>query len=219
MSYILDALKKAEQERDLGRVPRLETLQDNAPRRTRALPWLVGGILLINVAALLWWLRPGAQHDATVPAPVRQASPPAVTPPRRATAAPAVVAAPVAAAPATVAPPAPVVSEPPVAVPAVPVVSEPPVAAPVARVVPEPPVAKPVAPLLRDLPADFRATVPPINLDVHVYATSAADRFVLINMKKYHEGDQLAEGPRIEEITEEGVVMNYQGQLFRIARR
>ena len=29
MSYILDALKKAEQERDLGRVPRLETVHDN----------------------------------------------------------------------------------------------------------------------------------------------------------------------------------------------
>lgn len=222
MSYILDALKKAEQERDLGRVPRLETLQDNAPRRARVLPWLVGGILLINVAALLWWLRPGAHHDATVPAPVRQASPPAVSPPRVATVAPLGAVAPLTKPPVSAAPRPPVAvpaaSEPPVGTPVAPVVSVPPVEA-TTRVVTEPPVAKPVAPLLRDLPADFRATVPPINLDVHVYAPSAASRFVLINMKKYHEGDQLAEGPRIEEITEEGVVMNYQGQVFRIARR
>jgi general secretion pathway protein B len=80
---------------------------------------------------------------------------------------------------------------------------------------------KPVAtsaPLLRELPADFRAAVPPMSLDVHVYAPNATSRFVLINMKKYHEGEQLAEGPRIEEITEEGLVLSYQGQLFRIVR-
>lgn len=211
MSYILDALKKAEQERDLGRVPRLETVQDTAPRRVRSLPWLIAGILLINAAALFWWLRPGMHSDGATA--VRQASPPAVLP-RIAQAAPAS-----SAPPPIIRVPAPKIVAPPVA--AAPVVSEPtrtPVTTPVA---PAPVADKPAAigvPLLRDLPADLRAAVPAMSLDVHVYAPSATGRFVLINMKKYHEGDQLAEGPRIEEITEDGVVLSYQGQMFRIAR-
>lgn len=204
MSYILDALKKAEQERDLGRVPRLETMHDNAPHRARALPWLIAAILLINAAALIWWLRPGAHSD--VVGPVRQAPLPAAPPPRIAQAAPALPAA-----PQITRVPAPLIIAPPVA------------AEPVTPAPPQAPVAPPTpaatsVPLLRDLPADFRASVPPLSLDVHVYAPSATGRFVLINMKKYHEGEQLAEGPRIEEITEEGVVLSYQGQQFRIAR-
>jgi general secretion pathway protein B len=215
MSYILDALKKAEQERDLGRVPRLETMHDNAPRRTRALPWLIAGILLVNVAALIWWLRPGTHYD--VATPVRQAPLPTTPPPRIAPAAPASPTAP----PITRVP-APVMVAPPVA--AAPVTPAPPrarITTPVAPAAPATVVTKPAAtsvPLLRDLPADFRAAVPPLSLDVHVYAPSATGRFVLINMKKYHEGEQLAEGPRIEKISEEGVVLSFQRQMFRIAR-
>ena len=215
MSYILDALKKAEQERDLGRVPRIETVHDNTPRRARVLPWLIAGILLVNVVALIWWLRPATHSDVAmavrqapmpvappVPiAPVRPASPAA--PPVNRMPSPVVVAPPVAAAPVVQAAP------------------RAPVKTPVAPVVSAPIVAKPTAdkaPLLRDLPADFRAEVPSLSLDVHVYAPAAKDRFVLINMKKYREGDQLAEGPRIAEITEDGVVLNYRGRVFRIAR-
>ncbi len=207
MSYILEALKKAEQERDRGRVPRLETLHDNAPRRSRALPWISAGILLVNAAALVWWLRPGTHPEVT-------AAPPQASPLRIA---PAVPAPP----PVTHRPP-PAVLAPPVVIPQVTSIPPPaPVATPVAPVEPAPVAAPPAAPkvaLLRDLPADFRATVPSLNLDVHVYAPNAASRFVLINMKKYHEGDQLAEGPRIEEITENGAVLSYQGQKFRLAR-
>lgn len=69
------------------------------------------------------------------------------------------------------------------------------------------------------MPADFRASVPPLSLDVHVYAAANTSRFVLINMKKYHEGEKLAEGPQLVEITPDGVIMSYQGQQFRIARQ
>ena len=210
MSYILDALKKAEQERDLGRVPRLETVHDNAPRPARAWPWLIAGVLLVNAAALIWWLRPGAHSD--VAGPVRQAPPP-----RIARSAPALPAAPQI----TRVPTPPVVAPPVAAIPVTPAAPRAPVTTSVAPAASPPVVTTPVAtnvPLLRDLPADFRAAVPPLSLDVHVYAPSATSRFVLINMKKYHEGEQLAEGPRIEEITEEGVVLSYQGQQFRIAR-
>ncbi len=222
MSYILDALKKAEQERDLGRVPRIETVQDGAPRRARVLPWLIAGILLVNVAALIWWLRPGAHNAVTTPVqkPPRPASPSPAPSPALAPLAPATPAAPPVnrmPAPTVVAPP--VATTTPLTQPES-LESVKTAVVPVAPSLPTP-VAKPVItqlPLLRDLPADFRAEIPTLSLDVHVYAPATNHRFVLINMKKYREGDQLAEGPRIEEITEAGVVLNYRGRTFRIAR-
>ncbi len=215
MSYILDALKKAEQERDLGRVPRLGTVHGNVPRRAPTLLWLIAGIVLMNAAALIWWLRPGMQPD--VPTTVRQVPLSAAPPPRIAQ-----LASAVPAPPPIKRVPAPKIIAPPVAMTSIdPAPARTPVTTPVAPAASAPVVVKPDTanvPLLRDLPADLRAVVPPMSLDVHVYAASATGRFVLINMRKYHEGDQLGEGPRIAEITEEGVVLSYQGQLFRIAR-
>lgn len=210
MSYILDALKKAEQERDRGRVPRLASVQEAAPRSVRALPWLIAALLLLNAAALAWWLRPSAPPAVTRPVPqtpslgLRHVVPlPRAVPPVVRPSAPPQVAPPIVPAPI-----------PPRPRPA-------PVKIPVTKPVTPPPAPKPAendVPRLRDLPADARAAVPPLNLDVHVYAPNAADRFVLINMRKYHEGEQLAEGPRIEAITETGVLLSYQGQRFRIER-
>lgn len=53
-----------------------------------------------------------------------------------------------------------------------------------------------------------------LRLDVHVYAEAPADRFVLINLQKYHEGEQLQEGPVLDAITPEGVVLSYRGERF-----
>ena len=46
-------------------------------------------------------------------------------------------------------------------------------------------------------------------INVHVYDSNAQDRFVLINMTKYKEGDRLSGGgPLVSAITPEGVVMD-----------
>src|SRR5260370_759362 len=37
-----------------------------------------------------------------------------------------------------------------------------------------------------------------LHLDVHVYATRPADRFVYVTSRKYHEGATLQEGPTVE---------------------
>ena len=81
MSYILDALKKAESERNLGGVPSLHAAAANNAQHAgersqwrRSLPWLLvllmAGILLL---ALLWlrpWSKPTAE-PATTPTPAR----------------------------------------------------------------------------------------------------------------------------------------------------
>ena len=61
--------------------------------------------------------------------------------------------------------------------------------------------------------------LPDLHLDVHVFATKAAERFVFINMRKYHEGATLQEGPTIERIRRDGVILNYNGLRFLLPRQ
>jgi hypothetical protein len=35
-------------------------------------------------------------------------------------------------------------------------------------------------------------------------------------MKKYHQGQQLQEGPRLDEITADGVILSLRGEKFRL---
>jgi general secretion pathway protein B len=45
-----------------------------------------------------------------------------------------------------------------------------------------------------------------------------AERFIFINMKKYQEGDNLAEGPAVDEITSTGAILSYRGMQFTLDR-
>lgn len=141
MSYILQALQRAEAERNRGATPGLHTPTLPAataaePRRGRALPWGLGAAALVVAGALAWWLWPaGPAHT-----PVAGTQPPSAT-----------AAAPQPAAPAVPATPAP-------AVPAAPTPATPPVAqaVPPTAVITAPPEAAP-APAPRAEPAPRRA--------------------------------------------------------------
>ncbi|HMN75573.1 MAG TPA: general secretion pathway protein GspB [Burkholderiaceae bacterium] len=96
MSFILEALKKADAERDRGAVPDLyaqgmlpeAAFEADADRRGRPWLWLVAGIGLALIAAFAWqWLMPQAPSDEPVATP----APPAA----------AAQTAPIVAAPAT----------------------------------------------------------------------------------------------------------------------
>jgi general secretion pathway protein B len=73
-------------------------------------------------------------------------------------------------------------------------------------------------PNINQLRSTGQTSVPYLRVDMHVYSGAATKRFVFINMSKYREGDRLAEGPIIEEITTEGVIMTHEGQRFRLDR-
>lgn len=60
--------------------------------------------------------------------------------------------------------------------------------------------------------------LPAMSVDLHVYAALKEDRFVFINLAKYQEGQRLKEGPLVEEITTDGVILQYQGERFLIPR-
>lgn len=67
--------------------------------------------------------------------------------------------------------------------------------------------------------SEINMTGPELHLDVHVYATQPAERFVYINMRRYHEGQVLEEGPTVERIRRDGVVLSYQGIRFLLPRQ
>jgi len=72
-------------------------------------------------------------------------------------------------------------------------------------------------PLYNDVAATTR--LPTLRLDLHVYAASPQERFVMINMHKLHEGDALpAEGVRVESITPFGAVLSHDGTRFLLPR-
>lgn len=72
MSFILDALKKAERQRDLARVPTLSTVHIPVLTAGRRIGlWVAAGALLIGGGASIWLWRPS-----------RPAAPPGVTNPR-----------------------------------------------------------------------------------------------------------------------------------------
>ncbi len=216
MSYILEALRKAERERSLGQVPTIDiaTVPPADPPR-RLWPWLVAAALLVNAGVLaVWLLRPGAP-ESPVPSPLAQAEPvpvelPPAPPPAVADYMPPptmVVEEPITEPPVAELPPAP--RDVPASAPApaedyteLPAVEEAPSASASER------------PALRDMPPEFRRSLPEMKVDAHFYTTVPGRSFVMVNLRKYKPGERLAEGPQVVEIVPAGVVLSYQGQEF-----
>lgn len=250
MSFILDALKKSESDRQRQASPALFEVKVAAPRRRLPLWALALGILLVvNMAVLSWVLL--RRQDA--PAPVAAAT--AAPAPAATTAPPAVNANAMQSGtvmvPTTVYVPAHV---------EMPAGSTPNVT--VAQAAPSAGVAGPSStPPLSDEPRlenheqavppdydsrDYRqaitpaqagaiaaarrngdlpsrddvvsqgSQVPDLRLDLHVYDTNPANRFVFINMRKLREGETLPEGVRVEQITATGVELSYHGKRFTL---
>ena len=239
MSYILDALRKAERDRQLGRTPTLEDVtqapasvgKPKPTARTLALIALVLGLAIVLVLVM------GRSQDAALPdIPVANA-PPASVP-----AAPIEAQAQAQAQEAQVEPIAPApdptmateslddlvepVQDQPVteeeiaesqadaAELDVAVADEPVEGATAAAIPQSEPVTGPR--LLRDLPESYRSQFPALRVDVHVYNDEPAKRWVMVNGTKYQEASTMVEGPRISEISAEGMVLDYRGETVLI---
>ncbi|VAW78513.1 hypothetical protein MNBD_GAMMA15-584 [hydrothermal vent metagenome] len=202
MSYILEALKKAEQQREIGQVPGIDSTHESASAGMSS-RWvvIVVLVLLVNAGLLVVLFWPDGRAEVPRSIADSQALPPAAdsTPPISVQ-------------------PAPVISPAPVLLPAT-------VATAPVQAIPEPIPATPPAPrdYVRDLPVwpqvpahIFQKLQSGLRLDVHVYSDRPQDRFVLINLQKYREGERLQEGPVLDEITAEGIVLSLQGQQFLV---
>ena len=86
---------------------------------------------------------------------------------------------------------------------------------------PEQPAVQQAAPQAAAMPnADevaARGGVAALHLDLHVYVTQPQQRFIFVNSRKYKQGDTLAEGPLVEEITPDGAVLNFRGSRFKLS--
>jgi general secretion pathway protein B len=238
MSFILDALKKAEAERQRQSGPTLLEVRVSSPRRRFPLWTLVLGLLLvINMILLLLFAlhKPAAPLGAGATAAVARTSGPAPAPAPSAasstTASSAPASAPLAGATAadtgaaalagSTAPaqPSAFVSAPASApgadAAANPADDQPAIAARGERRSADADTAS-INPM--DLPslAELGADMPELRLDLHVYAEHRADRYALINMHKVHEGDALPEGPRVLQIFRDGVALSYRGTEFML---
>ncbi len=218
MSFILDALKKSEAERQRQAGPALLEMRVVAPRRRWPLWALVVGILLVvNVLALAWFaLRPSAPAGAgalnTTAAAPTVAAAPVASGATSAAVAPA-AAQPEAPAPALTTPAGATDSQP------APVDSDNP--ADQEPAVSSVPGAVQVAPAGASLQnyAELSGKLPELRLDLHVYAARPAERYAFINMHKVREGDITPEGVRVMQITSEGVVLDYRGTEFLLGHQ
>lgn len=209
MSFILDALKKSETDRQQqGAAEFAGVPTSSGPGKAPRWLWILGLLLAVNLAVLLGlFMKPetpvaSVAVDAGPPpaadtASTEQSFVERVAEARR-NAPPREAPAPDAAAPAQAAPPMNEVS--------VVQVSQPP-SADVAAL-----------PTFVDVLTNGTIQLPDLRIDIHVYSATAEDRFVFINMSKHREQSQLSEGPVVEEITPDGVVLNYQGTRFFLPR-
>lgn len=66
-----------------------------------------------------------------------------------------------------------------------------------------------------ELPTAIQQEIPAISIQGHAYSSEPKDRIVGINDRLLKEGEYLAPGLRLEQITPDGLVFSYKNYLFR----
>ena len=242
MSYILDALKRADSERERERedVPGLHSKTDTwvAPDEVRArrsrqpqgLIWALAAAGLVIGLGLLWWVL--TRQAAPPFLGAATASAPAPTPVLASvrTPAPAPAPAPIQAATPQAAPVAVQQASPPPVIAPAPA----PAPAPLARAQPAPPArpARAVAPAakasaatspearvytLSELPEDVRAGLPALSVGGAMHSQTPANRMLIINGQVVREGDTIAPGLVLEQIKLKSAVLKVKGLRYGIS--
>ena len=232
MSFILDALKKSEAERQRQAGPTLLEVRITRPRRRYPL-WaaIVGVLLAVNVILLVvfLWHRPGTLASDRAPEPPATGAPAAApaSASANATAASPLPGKPPGSVATSVAPVAPAAAALPGSPGAAraadssaatgrdsgnPADNEPAATASGVR------VEQPSANNYANLPGidQLGGNVPALRLDLLDYSDRASERYALINMHRVRDGDVLPEGPKVLAITRDGVALDYQGQDFML---
>ncbi len=239
MSYILDALRRAQAERGRGAVPGLHTPAVTSPS-TPDTPahsgghrgaWLIAGLAAVAAIVLAWlqFAPRTAPHT-----PVVVASAPTPTPAPVVAPEPVKAPEPVVQASAPVAASAPVVLDvtpPPPPPPAPPKVAAAPAPAPVAPAKPtaasnsqQPaavaPVAAaaPAAPIynVANLPPTVREQLPSLQLAGITYSSNPQYRMVIVNGQVLHEGDSAGPGLVLERIETARTIWAFKGYRYAL---
>lgn len=238
MSFILDALRKSDQQRLRSAAPTLTTAPATAAEpRQAALLWygLIAAVLL-GAGILIGWMHQAPSEPVAIPVQPL-ASRPVETRPQAFAAAPLPAAAetvpkaesqaphreavvPVLAAPLATADAKPaIVVTPPMPSPAAVAAASKDVAAAKA--------SEPAAPvpgeaqresgvmLFSELPPAILQEIPKLSILAHSYSSRPKARFVFINDQMVHEEEYPAPGLKLEQITPDGMIFSYKGYRFR----
>lgn len=216
MSYILDALRRADSERERGAVPGIHAQPvpvvspDDASRRgPRPWVWVVIGVSLGLLLPLLWLLfgndapaLPDEPATATAPPPPIPASPERdalqPSPPVR-----------------TVPPPADLPDHPierrPTSAEALAAARK--AAAPAASAAPA--VEERIY-ARNELPDEIRRQLPTLTIGGSIYSSNPANRFLVINGQVVHEKGELGAGHVLEQIRLKSAVLRFKGYRYEI---
>ena len=221
MSIILDALRKSDNERRRQERPSISQLPP-VTAGTAMPGWVftILGVLatLVVVLAVAFWHFAGSA-GGRMPTAAHQAADQTNDSGARAgleqrqEQAPAAAARPLARE----IPPAPTTDTPRPGEQAAPTAAPPSSPAPAGTTV-TPPAATSDLPSFDELMARGELSVPGLHMDLHVYATDPAQRFVFINGRRLRHGDEFAGGVRIVEILADGVILQHDGRRFVLPR-
>ncbi|MDP2238758.1 MAG: general secretion pathway protein GspB [Burkholderiales bacterium] len=240
MSYILDALRKSDKQRQRGTAPTLLSAQATvaAPKQPAFLGYALLGGALLCTGIVIGWLRPWQpEQPVSATAPVA-----AVKPPESNTVAASQSAlSDIAGRPEQEAPAQKATSAAPPPVPTSAVIKQeqpaparaethrtPPktsAAVTKAATAPAPPLPSAgtgtaqdqIAMAMAELPLSIQQEIPGMSIAVHAYSSQPKDRLVSINNRLLREGMSLAPGLTLEQITPDGMVFSYKG--YRFSRR
>ncbi len=240
MSYILDALRRADAERSRGAVPSLHAQavpsdDEPAARNYNPLIWAAGafGALLVAVVLVLVfapWRAAAPAPDARVAAAPLAPAPELAPPPHDSAAAlPAVAQGELAPARPGALDPAARPVEPPIGravyppPPQTPPTQMAPVPAP-PRVehygapvpAPQPAAAGEAVPNINDLAPGVRSQLPHLAVGGSIYSDTPSARMVILNGQVFHEGDKPAADTVLEQIHPKSAVFNFRGQRYLV---
>ena len=212
MSYILDALRKSDQQRRRHVAPTLLTLQPSAVVRKRPAYVTYGllAVILIGGGVVFGWLRPWQSEPAAVVKPIE--SKPIESKPLE--------SKPLESKPG---PPAPAASE--IAAQAKPDNVSPEANSLASGKAAQPPerrvdiaaadAAGETVVEMDKLPTSIREEVSKITVSVHAYSNTPEKRLLGIGRRILHEGDYVMPGLKLEEITPDGMILGYKGYRIR----
>lgn len=233
MSYILDALKKSEQERGHGNIPDVQTVHSSSLNyrndKKAYWPYILITAVILNLIAITYFIVDKKQPAETVTvkedgaATSEQASKGSTTVAEPDTPVEAhtsnsgkdtAVSEPAPAATATTDTASPVTPSP------APAVKQ---AQTADKNINKETVADKTADNsftdvveFHDLPESIKQQLPAIIISAHVYSSNPAQRSVVINNNFMEEGEYVIDDLILHEITTDGAIFNYQGTLFNL---
>ena len=202
MSYILEALKKSDQQRQRGATPTLQAAQVTVavPKRPMSIYYGLLAALVLVAGIMIGWLHPW-QPEPTFSVPTLV----------------------VPTLPGT----EPIAAKSPIQIPQH--IAPAPLPAPLEMLgktgtfstpMPEKPASADLAQEQRaipiaELPLTIQQEIPAMTIQLHAYSSNPGERLVSINSIRLREGENLMVGLRLEQITPDGMIFSYKGYRFQ----